>query len=214
MHFERIEDLNEAIREEYGGEDTTLVYGAGPVPCDIMLAGEAPGADELVTGKPFTGQAGKNFDHFLEVLNLSRDQIYIGNVCKFRPFRVSAKGTVSNRTPTTSEIRKAMPYFHEEIRLVDPRLLITLGNTPLHACTGDWSLKVGDVHGKCICIDNLDSHDVCCFALYHPASIIYNPKLKEVYAQDLEILRKHVDEALGREYALQSVEKMRAGVTD
>lgn len=197
MHFERIEELNEAIQGAYGSDGTVLVYGAGPVPCPIMLAGEAPGADELITGRPFTGQAGRNFDEFMEVLGLTRDQIYIGNVCKFRPFRVSAKGTVSNRPPTTAEIRKAMPYFREEIRLVDPKLLITLGNTPLHACTGDWSLRVGDVHGTCLHVPGLISKSSCLFALYHPASIIYNPKLKATYLTDLESLRTYVEHVLG-----------------
>lgn len=193
MHFSSIEELNLAIAAEYGEDGTVLVYGDGPVPCPIMLAGEAPGADELIKGKPFTGQAGKNFDEFMKILGLRRDQIYIGNTCKFRPFRVSKKGSISNRPPTTAEIKKAMPFFHEEIRLVAPQLLITLGNTPLHACTGDWSLKVGDVHGTCLHVPDLIAKDACLFALYHPASIIYNPKLKETYLQDLEVLREHVN---------------------
>lgn len=190
MQYERIADLNEAYRALYP-PDVPLVYGDGPIPCAIMLAGEAPGADEIKTGHPFTGQAGKNLDTFLEVLDLRRDQIYIGNVCKFRPFKVSAKGTVSNRPPTTAEIRRAMPYFHEEIRLVDPKLLITLGNTPLHAVTSDFSLKVGDVHGTCLYPD-IDGIHPCVFALYHPASIIYSPKLKETYLQDLELLKVRI----------------------
>lgn len=199
MHFDQIEDLNAALKETYGGDETVLVYGDGPVPCPIMLAGEAPGADEIRTGKPFTGMAGRNFDEFLEILGLTRDQVYIGNVCKFRPFKVSIKGTVSNRPPTTGEIRKAMPYFREEIRLVSPRLLITLGNTPLHACTGDWSLKVGDVHGTCLHVPKVMRKDACMFPLYHPASVIYNPKLMPIYLQDLEVLRGHVEEVLASE---------------
>lgn len=195
MHFERLEDLNAELGRVYGADGTVLVYGAGPVPCPIMLAGEAPGADELLTGTPFTGQAGKNFDEFMEVLGLTREQIYIGNVCKFRPCKVSKKGTVSNRPPTTAEIRAAMPYFHEEIRLVNPKLLITLGNTPLHACTNDWSVKIGDVHGTCLHVPGLLSKSACLFALYHPASIIYNPKLKATYMQDLTMLREYVSRA-------------------
>lgn len=196
MRYENTGQLNEAFRALYS-PDVPLVYGDGPVPCRIMLAGEAPGADEVRTGRPFTGMAGKNLDSFMEVLGLTREDIYIGNVCKFRPFRVSAKGTVSNRTPTNAEIRLAMPLFHEEIRLVDPRLLITLGNTPLHAVTGDFSLKVGDVHGTCLHVE-LEGTEPCVFALYHPASIIYNPKLKQAYADDLIALRARVDEVLGR----------------
>lgn len=196
MPYEQIEQLNSAFRALYP-TDVPLVYGEGPIPCSIMLAGEAPGGDEIRTGRPFTGQAGKNLDSFMEVLGLTRQDIYIGNVCKFRPYRVSEKGTVANRTPTTSEIRQAMPLFHEEIRLVNPRLLITLGNTPLHAVTGNWSLKVGDVHGTCL-YEDVDGAHPCIFALYHPASIIYNPKLKDAYAEDLAALRVRVDDVLGR----------------
>lgn len=199
MRYEQIEQLNNAFRDLYPPE-VPLVYGEGPIPCAIMLAGEAPGADEIRTGRPFTGMAGKNLDSFMEVLGLTRADIYIGNVCKFRPHRVSAKGTVANRTPTTTEIRQALPLFHEEIKLVSPRLLITLGNTPLHAVTGDWSLKVGNVHGTCLPLDIGGSHP-CVFALYHPASIIYNPKLKEAYAADLLVLRQRVDEVLERKPA-------------
>ena len=194
MHFETIRDLNNALRVLYAKDDIhDLVFGDGPVPCRIMIAGEAPGADEIRTGRPFTGQAGRNFDGFLEKLGLTRDDIYIGNTCKFRPFRVSDKGTTANRPPTTAEVRRAMPYLHEEVRLVNPTLLITLGNTPLHACTGDFALRVGDVHGRVL--PQLVLHGVPLFALYHPASIIYSPGLRETYEEDLASLRAYLDAA-------------------
>lgn len=197
MRFTTINEINDALREKYN--DTSLVFGEGPVPCPIMIAGEAPGGDEIVKGHPFTGQAGKNFDGFMKILGLTRDDIYISNVCKFRPFRVSDKGTISNRAPTKREIMEAAPFIKEEIRLVDPKLLIVLGNTPLHACTGDFSLRVGDVHGTCLHVD-IDGVTPCVFALYHPASIIYRPALKSVYEEDLQVLKEHI-EALRTETA-------------
>ena len=74
-----------------------MVYGGGDPGARIMLVGEAPGAEETRLHRPFVGQAGKNLDEFLSVLSLAREEIYITNVVKFRPFKVSPKGTLSNR---------------------------------------------------------------------------------------------------------------------
>lgn len=192
MHFNSLDELSSALTDEYAEKGIDqLVFGDGPVPCRIFIAGEAPGADEIKTGKPFTGQAGKNFDSFLEILRLTRDDIYIGNTCKFRPFKVSPKGTISNRPPTKKEIQAAMPYLHEEIRLVDPEIIITLGNTPLHACTEDFGLNIGAVHGRAM--NEPMFQGIPIFPLYHPASIIYAPRLKETYTEDLVALREYLD---------------------
>ena len=81
-------------------EEKTLVFGEGQ--CDhppIMLIGEAPGEQETLQGRPFVGKAGKNLDAFLEVVGLNRGDIYISNVVKVRPTKVSPKGSVSNRPP-------------------------------------------------------------------------------------------------------------------
>ncbi|MEF9863856.1 MAG: uracil-DNA glycosylase [Christensenellaceae bacterium] len=172
-------------------ETDGLVFGDGKRNADFMLIGEAPGKDEVLQKKAFVGKAGKNLADFLEVLGLCRQELFITNVCKFRPFKVSEKNTVSNRPPTKKEIVEAMDFLHEEVALVSPKMLVTLGNTPLRAVTGDFSATVGDFHGKATKVTVLGI-EYPLFALYHPASIIYNRSLKEVYEQDLRALKEMI----------------------
>lgn len=185
-------EIREAITALYGG--TPVVFGCGPVPCAVMMIGEAPGAKEIEAGTPFCGQAGGNLSSFLEQLGLNRSEIYITNVCKFRPVRIreGRRRTVSNRTPTAAEIAAAVPVLRDEIDCVDPRIIITLGNTPLRAVSGCRDMNIGSVHGTCVL--PADSTGRCIFALYHPASIIYNPRLKADYEADLDALRSRLAE--------------------
>ncbi|MBC5647773.1 uracil-DNA glycosylase [Christensenella tenuis] len=184
MNSTSLEHLYGCIQKQYPGQE--LVFGDGNPDAGLMLVGEAPGRDEVVQKKPFVGRAGKNLDGFLETLGLSRADLYVTNVCKFRPAKVSAKNTVSNRPPTKKEILAAKPFLWREIELVAPRLLVTLGNTPLHAVK-DFQSNIGEYHGKPGQIA-IGEKKCCLFALYHPASILYNPALKEIYEQDLSNL--------------------------
>ena len=184
-----LERVYDKIKAHYNIDG--LVMGDGPKNARIMLIGEAPGKDEVINGRPFCGKAGKNLDSFLQVLEINRSDIYISNVVKFRPHRISAKGTVANRPPTRKEILEALPFLYEEIGALSPALIVTLGNTPLRAACGDFSATIGDYHGKLskVCISSADYN---LFALYHPASIIYNRSLADVYEEDLHILKKQL----------------------
>ena len=187
MHRSKPE-IDEALALLYG--DVPLVYGSGPVPCAVMMVGEAPGAREIESGTPFTGQAGGHLDTFLAELGLPRSAVYISNVCKFRPTRVrhGRRTTISNRTPTTAEVRTAVPFLLEEIACINPRIIITLGNTPLRAVLGDREISVGAVHGSSLSPDTEPLSGRLLFSLYHPASLIYNPSLKPVYADDVTMI--------------------------
>lgn len=188
-----LEEIYNRIRN--GSEHKEFVCGAGNKNAEIMLVGEAPGREEIKSGKPFVGAAGHNLTEFLDVLRLSRDRIFITNVCKFRPTKTSAKGTVSNRTPTRAEVKEAQPFLYAEIKAVDPKLIVTLGNTALYAVSGNPRLKISGAHGKIIPVD-IDGTEYKLFALYHPASIIYNRELKSVYYEDLEKLKRVSEELL------------------
>ena len=185
-----LEALYDRIREYYAGEK--LVFSDGSMKSGLLLIGEAPGKDEVLQGRPFVGKAGKNLDAFLDVLGMDRPDICITNVCKFRPHRISEKGTVSNRPPTVSEIKQAQAFLLKEIALLDPKLIVTLGNTPLRAVLGDYSATIGDCHGRAIRA-NIAGKPRELFALYHPASIIYNRSLKQTYDEDIEKLRAHLN---------------------
>ena len=159
-----------------------LVYGYGNSKANIMLIGEAPGKDEVKLGRPFTGKAGKQLDEFLIMTGLNRELLYITNVVKFRPYILSEKGTKRNRPPSKKEIELCKNCLLREIKAINPKWIITLGNTALHAMMED-AANIGSVHGT---IRMCNSRYV--FALYHPASVIYNRDLAEVYKRDLAVL--------------------------
>ncbi len=173
------------------GEDKVLVFGEGKAEKpQLMLIGEAPGEQEVMQGRPFVGKAGKNLDTFLESVHLKREEIYISNVVKVRPTKVSEKGRVSNRPPSKEEIGLFLPWLKEEIALVSPQLLVTLGNVPLKALLGKGT--IGEAHGQFhqAFFELADGRKKAfpLFALYHPASIIYNRSLGQVYSNDLAVL--------------------------
>jgi DNA polymerase len=162
-----------------------FVPGEGNPDADLMLVGEAPGAKETELRRPFVGAAGKNLDEFLSVIKKDRAEIYISNIVKFRPYKVHpTRGTKSNRPPKTGEIKLCLPYLLREIEVIAPKIIVTLGNTALKSVLGDKSITIGSCHGTLIPYS--ESTEV--FALYHPASIIYNRSLKEVYSADLSHL--------------------------
>ena len=157
-----------------------------------MLIGEAPGEQESLQGRHFVGKAGKNLDHFLELVQLRREEIYISNTVKIRPTKVSEKGRVSNRPPNKEELALFTPYLMEEILLVKPHMIVTLGNFALKALCGPKAV-IGDMHGNPTQVTvkhEKQEAEFAIFPLYHPASIIYNRSLQSVYDEDLLALKE------------------------
>ena len=163
----------------YEGEKKVLVYGEGAAHARVMMIGEAPGEQETLLGRPFVGKAGKNLDAFLEQARMDRGELYVTNTVKFRPTKRSPAGRLVNRPPTQEEIRLFLPWLLREIEAVDPACVITLGNVPLRALT-DRRTVIGDVHGRFI-----EFQGRKLYPMYHPASVIYNPALKDVYREDI-----------------------------
>ena len=161
----------------WDNEPQPLVFGDGKQDAPtLMLIGEAPGEQEARQGKPFVGKAGKNLTEFLLAVGLSRSELYISNVVKIRPSKVSAAGRTVNRPPTQNEIAQFAPWLYREIAIVRPKAIVTLGNVALHAFVPKEE-TIGDCHGhwRDICIQTTDSTiRLSLFALYHPASVIYN----------------------------------------
>ncbi len=179
--------------DKYGNEKV-IVFGEGNGNAKLMLVGEAPGKQETLLKKPFVGQAGKNLNEFLQVLEINREDIYISNVVKYRPYKTNEKkNTTSNRPPKREEIAECMPYLLEEIELIRPAVIVTLGNVALKALVGDDSVTIGNMHGQMIQLENKTSK---LYPLYHPASIIYNRSLKEVYNEDINNLKQMISEII------------------
>ena len=180
------------FQELWPAEEKSIVLGEGNADHPpVMLIGEAPGEQESLQGRPFVGKAGKNLDGFLRVLELNREDIYISNVVKIRPTKVSDKGRVSNRPPNKEELALFTPYLMEEILLVQPKMIVTLGNFALKALCGPKAI-IGDMHGRETRVTvkhEKQEGEFAIFPLYHPASIIYNRSLQEVYDGDLQALK-------------------------
>ena len=179
-------ELEALVREVYEGETRTLVHGEGAIGARVMLIGEAPGEQETLQGRPFVGKAGKNLDEFLQLAGLDRRELYVSNTVKFRPTKISAAGRVVNRPPAREEISLFLPWLKKEIALVKPEVVVTLGNVPLKALLGA-SQVIGSCHGQW-----LEAEGVRIYPMYHPASLIYNPSLKPVYAEDIRALAAYL----------------------
>lgn len=182
---ERIRLFALADRDELQGEYRSPVFGEGGVHSGILLIGEAPGAEETKLGRPFVGKAGKQLDALIALFGVDRGDVYISNVVKYRPVVRSPK-SVRNRTPQPAEVLASLPLLRHEIGLLRPRVVLTLGNTPLKAVCQLANQKppvIGAVHGtgQALTIGGARS---LLIPLYHPASGIYNRALVEVMEQD------------------------------
>ncbi len=190
------EELSNLVHELKSNieEDMKLLMGYGNPNSKIVLIGEAPGKNEIDQGKPFVGQAGKNLDEFLEIIHITRDQIYITNVVKFRPIKINKQtGSISNRTPNKKEIAKFEDFLIRELSIIKPELVISLGNVALKSILGNSNVNIGDYHGKPIEFKREQLTGIL-FPLYHPASIIYKRELKDTYIEDLYKLRQYINE--------------------
>ncbi len=159
-------------------ERANPVFGHGNPRAAIMFIGEAPGQKEDEQGKPFVGAAGKLLDEMLKSIDMSRDDVYISNVVKYRP--------PDNRDPTPEEKEACVPWLMLEIAIIKPRVIITLGR---HALTQFFSsLSIGDAHGK-----PQKLSDTCtAFPMYHPAAALHNPGLRETLFADMQSLKAHL----------------------
>ena len=184
-------EMTAFFKKLYADEPKILVFGEGDLRARLVLIGEAPGEQETIAGRPFVGKAGKNLDEFLQLSGLERASLYITNAVKFRPARLSDAGHWVNRPPTQEEVKLCLPFLLRELDLLAPSVIATLGNTPLRALLGRQA-TIGELHGQM-----LPWHDCALYPLYHPASMIYNPSLRETYREDVlrlgDWMRTHHD---------------------
>jgi uracil-DNA glycosylase len=111
-----------------------VVFGVGSLDADVMFVGEAPGADEDVQGEPFVGRAGQLLTKIIEAMGLSRSTVYIANILKCRPDTPGE--TSGNRKPTPQEMQTCIPYLHEQIDIIQPKVLVALGGTAIEGLLG------------------------------------------------------------------------------
>lgn len=184
---EQLSDLYSEYACEFAGNE--FVFGCGSVEPKLLLIGEAPGREEVKLSRPFSGAAGKYLDEFLKLAGIDREKIYITNAIKYRLSKVNPKtGRLSNRPATKEEIISSRRFLLREIELISPSCVVTLGNVPLRAVTGDFSENIGDRHGVSS-MAKTGGLEFMLFPLYHPACVIYNRSLKQTCEADILKLR-------------------------
>lgn len=162
---------------------TQAVPGEGSAQADILFVGEAPGKNEDEQGVPFVGAAGKFLSEMLATINLKREDIYITNVVKYRP--------PNNRDPLPDEIEACMPWLHEQIRIIEPKVIVTLGRHAMeHFIPGK---KISEVHGQAFRRTFPDIGEQVFFALYHPAAALYNGSMRATLIEDFKKIPKVIE---------------------
>lgn len=153
------------------------VPGEGPAEIEIMFIGEAPGYHENQQGKPFVGQAGKFLDELLNAAGLSRDQVFITNVVKCRP--------PNNRDPLPEELAACQVYLDEQIALLKPEVIVTLGRISMAKfITGG---RISAIHGR---THNVNGQKVV--TMYHPAAALHQPALRQTILDDFARLKRFI----------------------
>lgn len=153
---------------------TQAVAGTGNANADIMFIGEAPGKNEDLKGEPFVGAAGKFLETMLGSVGMVREDIYITNVVKYRP--------PGNRDPAPDEIEDCAEWLREQIALIDPDVIVTLGRHALNRFFPD--AKISEMHGKAFRRDIPTIGPRVFYALYHPAAALYNGGMRQTLIED------------------------------
>lgn len=148
---------------------TQLVLGDGNPDAAIVFIGEAPGKNEDIQGKPFVGASGKFLNEMLATIGLKREDIYITNIVKYRPS--------NNRDPLPDEKAKFLPYLREQLDIIQPLLVVTLGRHSMEALIPGQ--KISDVHGQ-----PKRYNGQIYLPLFHPAAALYNGALRATLVED------------------------------
>ena len=161
------------------------VIGDGNTQADIMLIGEAPGAEEDKIGKPFVGAAGQLLNKMLSAINLDRNKVYITNVIPWRP--------PNNRTPSKEEILQCLPFLQKHIELIKPKLIVLLGAIAAKSVLST-PLGISKLRGHWHEYKSLHLNEsILCLATYHPAFLLRSPGFKKIVWEDLQKLQKKIE---------------------
>ena len=170
-----------------GGTRTNIVFGVGKEDAEVMFVGEGPGEQEDLRGEPFVGRAGQLLDKLLACVDLERNtNIYIANIVKCRP--------PQNRDPLPAEQETCIAWLMEQIRLIDPKIIVCLGRIAAQRFIGA-DYKISARHGEFI---ETDGRIVT--ATFHPAAVLRNPLIKPDTFEDFIALREKIRQVCTRTY--------------
>jgi DNA polymerase len=177
----KIVDVN--VCPDLKAQATQLVMGDGKPDADIVFIGEAPGKKEDIEGKPFIGAAGKFLNEMLAVAGMDRSDVYITNIVKYRP--------PNNRDPLPEEKSAFLPYLLEQLNIIQPKVVITLGRHSMEYFLPGQ--KIGEIHGQPQAM-KLGNKQIILMPLFHPAAALYNGSLRQTLVDDFlkvpEVLTK------------------------
>ncbi|OUC16043.1 MAG: uracil-DNA glycosylase [Alkalinema sp. CACIAM 70d] len=177
---------SECQRCELGATRTNAVISRGNPNARIMIIGEGPGENEDLTGQPFVGKAGQLLDKILESVRLTEDDVFICNIVKCRP--------PGNRKPARDEMNACRPYLLEQIRLVDPKIIIMAGASAIEGLLNEKNVKITQIRGTW-----RDWEGRSCMPVFHPSYLLRNPSRtqgspKWLMWQDIQEVRRKFDE--------------------
>lgn len=162
---------------------TKAVPGEGPLDAEMLFVGEGPGFHEDRQGRPFVGAAGQFLDTMLAGIGLDRQRVFITNVVKCRP--------PNNRDPLPAEIAACAPYLDQQIALINPLLIVTLGRHSMaRFFPGD---RISSIHGTARLVEGRTI-----IALYHPAAALHQQSLRNTLEEDFRKLPRYIEEARSR----------------
>ena len=179
-----LENLNDQIcgclKCSLGKTRINFVFGVGNPHADVVVIGEAPGADEDAQGEPFVGRAGQLMNKILEAVQFKREEVYICNILKCRP--------PNNRDPMPEEIELCEPYLWKQLEIIKPKMILCLGRI-----AGQALLKTNDtltsLRGRFH-----DYRGIKLMVTYHPAALLRNPNWKKPTWEDVQLFRKTYDD--------------------
>jgi len=153
-----------------------VVFGSGNPEAEIMLIGEAPGKKEDELGIPFMGSTGRILDKMLEGIKIKREDVYLSNICKCRP--------PENRDPLPAEITRCAPWLEEQIKIIKPKIIVTLGRFALNYFLPE--AKISQVHGEITELKIPKIGNQKLFPLHHPAAARINRKTRAIFTEDFQ----------------------------
>ncbi|WP_316433519.1 uracil-DNA glycosylase [Leptolyngbya sp. NK1-12] len=176
---------NRCHRCDLGATRTYAVVGRGNPQAPILIVGEGPGQNEDETGLPFVGKAGQLLDKILESVKLTEADVFICNIVKCRP--------PGNRTPTQDEMDACRPYLLEQIRMVDPQIILLSGASAVRGLIGD-KRGITKIRGEWI-----EWEGRLCMPVFHPAYLLRNPSREKgspkwLMWQDIQAVRTKLDQ--------------------
>ena len=157
---------------------TQVVFGVGDPHADLMFVGEAPGHEEDLQGLAFVGRAGQLLTKIIEAMGKTRDNVYIVNVLKCRP--------PNNRNPEPDEVASCMPFLEEQIRLISPKVIVTLGTFAAQAVLGTDE-PIGRMRGRW-----RSARGVRVMPTFHPAFLLRSPDRKKDVWEDMKLVRDYL----------------------